>query len=167
MARQSKPQLPAQLTPQQMTAGINLLKKRLEDVRGFDPLSVTDQYNAPQLDALVASIDEALVRTFGADTLDYERYKFAKVFDRGPSNYMHPTPPHKFQASISRSRDRSVALLGEAIKSLEEQLEEHSANPPVNQTSPETPRPPSRKVFVVHGHDDAALQAVARFLEPN
>jgi predicted nucleotide-binding protein len=167
MARQPKPQLPqqpAQLTLQQMTAGINLLKKRLEDVRGFDPLSVTDQHNAPQLDALEASIDDALVRTFGADTLDYERYKSAKDFNRGPYNYMHPTPPHKFQASISRSKDRSVALLGEAIKSLEEQLEEHSANPPVNQTSPETPRPPSRKVFLVHGRDNDAKNEVARFL---
>jgi len=168
MARQPKPQLPkqaAQLTPQQMTAGIDRLKKRLEDVRGFQPQSVTDQYNTPELDALEVSIDDALVRTFGADTLDYERYKFAKDFDRGPYNYAYHVPPHEFQASISGSKDRSVALLGQAIKSLEEQLEEHSANPPVNQTSPEPPRLPSRKVFVVHGHDEAALQAVARFLE--
>jgi hypothetical protein len=70
MARQSKQ--PAQLTPQQMKSGIARLKKCLEDVNRFEARSVTDQHNAPELDALVASIDEALVRTFGADTLDYE-----------------------------------------------------------------------------------------------
>jgi predicted nucleotide-binding protein len=163
MARQSKQ--PAQLTPQQMKSGIARLKKCLEDVNRFEARSVTDQHNAPELDALVASIDEALVRTFGADTLDYERYEFAKVFDRGQYNYMHPTKAREYQASISRSKDRSVALLERAIKSLEEQLEEHSSNPPVNQASPELTRPPSRKVFVVHGHDEGPRESVARFIE--
>jgi hypothetical protein len=114
MGRQSKPRLPkqlAQLTPQEMKSGIERLKKCHEDVNRFESRSVTDQHNAPKLDALVALIDEALVRTFGVDTLDYERYKFAKVFDRGPSNYMHPTQPAELQASMSRSKDRSVALL--------------------------------------------------------
>ena len=167
MASPSKPQLPkqaAQLTPQLMTAGIDRLKKRLEDVQRFEPQSVTDQYNAPELDALEASIDDALVRTFGANTLDYERYKFAKDFDRGPYNYVERVQPHEFQPSIARSKASSIALLGQAIKSLEEQLEEHSANPPANQKSPETPRLPSRKVFVVHGRDNDAKNEVARFL---
>jgi hypothetical protein len=167
MARQSKPQLPkqpAQSTPQKMKSGIERLKKCLEDLNRFEPRSVTDQHKAPKLDALVASIDEALVRTFGADTLDYGRYEFAKVFDRGPSNYMHPTQPAEFQASISRSKDRSVALLRQAIKSLEDQLEERSSNPPVNQASPETTRLPSRKIFIVHGHEGEPREAVSGFL---
>ena len=151
MARQSQPKLPkkpAQLTPQEMKSGIERLMKRLDAVNRFEPQSVIDQRNTPELDALEVSIDDALVRTFGADTLDYERYKFAKDFDRGPYNYAYPVQPHEFQASISRSKDSSVALLRQAIKSLEEQLEEHSANPPVNQTSPEPLSLPSRKVFL-------------------
>jgi predicted nucleotide-binding protein len=105
-----------------------------------------------------------LVRTFRADTLDYDRYKSAKNFDRGPHNYTYEVLPHEFQASISRCKDTSVALLKQAIKSLEEQLEEHSANPPVNQTPPETPRLPSRKVFIVHGHEGEPREAVSGFL---
>ncbi|MFZ3326146.1 MAG: nucleotide-binding protein, partial [Methylocella sp.] len=114
--------------------------------------------------ALEASIDEALVRTFGADTLDYERYKFAKDFNRGPYNSSYHVPPDEFQASIARSKARSIALLGQAIKSLDEQLEERSSNPPVNQAAPETTRLPSRKVFLVHGRDNDAKNEVARFL---
>ena len=167
MARQSKPQLPkhpAQLTPQEMKSGIDRLKKCLEAVQSFNPQSVTDQFNTPELDALEASIDEALVRTFGADTLDYERYKFAKDFNRGPYNSSYHVPPDEFQASIARSKARSIALLGQAIKSLDEQLEERSSNPPVNQAAPETTRLPSRKVFLVHGRDNDAKNEVARFL---
>jgi len=148
-----------------MKSGIERLKKRLEDIQRFDPRSVTDQNNSPGLDALEASIDEALVRTFGADTLDYERYKPAKEFYRGPYNYAYEVPQQAFQASIAGSKDSSIALVGQAIKSLEEQLEEHASAPPANQTSPDPTRAPSRKVFVVHGHDEAALQATARFLE--
>jgi hypothetical protein len=143
MAHQSKPQLPkqpAKLAPQDMESGIERLKKCLEAVNRFKAQSVTDQYNAPELDALEASIDEALVRTFGADTLDYDRYKFAKDFYRGPYNAAYAVPPHEFQASISQSRDRSIALLGQTIKSLEEQLEECSSRAPVNQASPTTVR---------------------------
>lgn len=167
MARQSKPQLPkhpAQLTPQEMKSGIDRLKKCLGAVQSFNPQSVTDQFNTPELDALEASIDEALVRTFGADTLDYERYKFAKDFNRGPYNSSYHVPPDEFQASIARSKARSIALLGQAIKSLDEQLEERSSNPPVEHASPELTRPPSRKVFVVHGRDNDAKNEVARFL---
>ena len=145
--------------------GYRRLQKRLEAVQSFDPHSVTNQFNTPELNALAASIDEALVRTFGADTLDYERYKSAKDFQYRPSSYKHATQPAEFQASISRSKDRSVALLGGAIKSLEEQLEEHSSNPPVIQASPGTTRHPSRKVFIVHGHDEGPRETVARFIE--
>jgi predicted nucleotide-binding protein len=55
-------------------------------------------------------------------------------------------------------------FLQSAIQGLEEELEREAPMPP------EAPRhgnvsQPSRKVFVVHGHDEAALQGVARFLE--
>ena len=148
-----------------MTSGIERLKKRLGEVQSFDPQSVTDQYNAPALDALEAAVDEALVRTFGAETLDYERYKYAKDFDRGPYNYAFQVPPHQFQASIARSKDSSIALLGQAIRSLEEQLEEHASRPPESQEAAPPATSPSRKVFVVHGHDEGAREAMARFLE--
>ena len=167
MARRSmsKPQKhPAQLTPQKMKSGIERLRKCLDEVNAFEPGSVTDQYSTPELDALEAAIDAALVRTFGADTLDYARYEFAKAFDRGPFSYMQPTSPAEFQRSIAQSKNRSVALLRQAIKSLEDQLEECATDSPVNQTSQEMPRLSSRKVFIVHGHEGEPREAVSSFL---
>jgi hypothetical protein len=68
---------PAQLTPDQLRTGIQRLRKALADVRAFDPSKVVDQYNVPQIPRLAAAVGEALVRTFGANTLDYERYRRA------------------------------------------------------------------------------------------
>jgi hypothetical protein len=129
------PKHPARLTPEQMAAGIARLGKRREEVERIDPPSVTDQYNTPELDALEAALDEALVRTFGADTLDYQRYKSAAEFNRGPYNYAYKVPPQQFQASIARSKDSSLALLAQAIRALQEQLEEHPAAHPQRQGS--------------------------------
>src|ERR1051326_8398473 len=82
----------ANLTPQQMTMGVDRLNRLIEKVRQFDPASVTEQYNIPHVEQLSAAVDESLVRTFGADTLDYDRYRLAAEFDNGPHNYAYRVP---------------------------------------------------------------------------
>ena len=164
MVKKPTAQMPqeARLSPQEMTSGIERLKRRLADIDKFDPRSVTDQHSHPELDALRVSIDEALVRTFGGNTLDYKRYKSAANFDCGPYNYARRLQPDEFQPTIAKSKASSLALIGQAIRSLEEQLAESSAVAPSNYASL---RPvPTRKVFVVHGRDNETKNEVARFL---
>lgn len=166
MARQTVPpqKQAAQITAAEMKAGIDRIEKRIKEVEAFDPRSVTDQYATPDLDALEAAIDETLARTFGAHTLDYDRYKQAKDFNRGPYNYVHTVQSHEFQASIAKSKANSLALLRQAVKSLKERLDEGADH---TSAAPETKSKPtlsSRKVFVVHGHDAEARETVARFL---
>jgi hypothetical protein len=67
-------QPPPQATAEEIRQGIVRLKKRLDEVSAFEPTSVTEQNNIPHVEALSAAVDEALIRTFGADTLDYKRY---------------------------------------------------------------------------------------------
>lgn len=112
----------------------------------------------------MASIDEALVRTFGGNTLDYERYKYAADFDCGPYNYMERIRPDQFQSTIAKSKASSLALIRQAISSLEEQLAENAAVAPTNHASPPPMLRASRKVFVVHGRDNETKSDVARFL---
>jgi predicted nucleotide-binding protein len=64
---------------------------------------------------------------------------------------------------LARSKARSVALLTQAIATLEERLTEFSAASPSQTIS--KPQVFDRKVFVVHGHDEGAREAIARFLE--
>jgi len=63
-------------------------------------------------------------------------------------------------------RQRSIGLLSQAIKSLEERISEAGGQP--DAAAPHLRLPPAsdnRKVFVVHGHDDGPREAVARYLE--
>jgi predicted nucleotide-binding protein len=157
-------QPPARLTQEEIRQGVDRLAKRLEEVNAFEPTSVAEQANIPHVEALAAAVDESLVRTFGADTLDYRRYSDAGFFDNGPFNYAFQVPISQVHASLSRSKARSIALLTQAVKSLEERLAEYSATP-LQQSDPEVQESFQRKVFIVHGRDDGPREAVARFLE--
>lgn len=117
-------QAPLQASLEEMRQGIDRLTKRLADVSAFEPTSVTQQNNIPHVEALAASVDDSLRRTFGADTLDYGNYSDAAFFDNGPFNYAFQVPISQVHASLSRSKARSIALLTQAIKSLEERLAE-------------------------------------------
>ncbi len=161
----SRPTQPSpQATPDELRLGINRLTKRLSDVREFEPTSVTNQRNIPHVEALAAAVDDALIRTFGVDTVDYKLYCDAAHFDNGPFNYAYPVAISKVHESLSRSKDRSIALLQQALASLTERLEEYPVASP-DKTTPDAPRALERKVFIVHGHDEGAREAVARFLE--
>jgi hypothetical protein len=117
---------PAQLTPDQIQIGAQRLRKVLAEVRAFSPAKVTDQYNVPEIPRLSAAIDEALVRTFGANTLDYERYRRATDLARritvGP-----PLAIEQVRAEFARVRARSIGLLEQAISGLDAELVEFVA----------------------------------------
>src|SRR5215212_1321658 len=71
-------------------------------------------------------------------------------------------------ARIRRSKQRSIDLLNDAIRTLLERIQEHQAFQPDSQAASALPVKEvahNRKVFVVHGHDEGAREAIARFLE--
>lgn len=157
-------QAPAQATPQEIRQGIDRLTQRLEEVCAFDPTSVVEQNSIPHVEALAAAVDDSLIRTFGADTLDYRRYSDASFFDNGPFNYTYQVPISKVHESLGRSKARSIALLTQAIKSLGERLVEYPDSSS-QQSAHEQNKSYERKIFVVHGRDNEAKIEVARFLE--
>ena len=156
------PLVSAQLTSQAMRTGIERLRKRIEEVQQFDPTSVREQFEIPHVVQLSASIDDALVRTFGNASIEYDRYREASQFDNGPFNYAYEVPIQEVHQSLARSKARSLALLEQAVQSLEERLTEEADA----EVAPGVIEPRNlSKVFVVHGHDEGAREAVARFLE--
>jgi predicted nucleotide-binding protein len=160
----SRPSQPAtQMTQQEILQGIDRLTRRLQEVDAFDPGSVTEQHNIPHVEALADAVDESLIRTFGADTLDYKRYSDAAFFDNGPFNYAYAVPISDVRASLKRSKERSSALLAQAISTLRERLAESEIWAP--RQSPSKQAAVDRKVFIVHGHDEGMREGVARFLE--
>ncbi len=153
---------PADLTPHQMEQGVIRLKKRLAEVEEFEP-SAVDPFNPiPAVAGIRASVDDAIVRTFGNNTVEYSRYKAASSFS-WPLNIDRHVTARNVHAGLQRSKETSINLLKNAISSLEErmaELGEISAVVTVN----ETPTSDNRKVFLVHGHDAGPRDAVARYL---
>jgi predicted nucleotide-binding protein len=168
MASRSKtppPKQPANLTVADMQAGIQRLQKRLDEVKAFDGRSVTAQFEIPHVDKLSAAVEDALMRTFGSESLEYDRYRTAAQFDNGPFNYAYQVPIQQVQQSLNRSKASSIALLEQAIESLQERIAEEGASAPAPAPRATDARAFSSKVFVVHGHDEGARESVARFLE--
>ena len=99
MVRRTTPSLPqpAVLTAEQIRLGIKRLSARLEELRAFEPTSILDRSNCPELTSLKAAIEDAIVRTFGRDTSDYQLYRNASF-------------PNEFAAKDSES-----AVLGQTL----------------------------------------------------
>lgn len=157
---------PAVLTPSQLEVGIDRLGKLVERAKQFDPQSVTEQFTIPHVQQLSAAIEDALVRTFGAETLDYDRYRGAAEFDNGPFNYAFEVPIQEVHRSLARSKAKNIALLEQAIESLKERLAEatqHGELPAASQGRSSPSKEALRRVFVVHGHGGGE-HAVAGFL---
>jgi uncharacterized protein (TIGR02391 family) len=90
-------------------------------LRAFEPNSVTDRSD-PRIDALETAIDQSLAESFGEGTPAYDRYRVARTLDTAGFNMAHRTPPAEIIAGLYRGKARAVALLEQAIRSLEEKL---------------------------------------------
>ncbi|MCA1365806.1 nucleotide-binding protein [Bradyrhizobium sp. BRP14] len=180
MVRRTPPSLPVEprLSAGQIRRCIERFNRCIADLEAFDPSKIQKRYpRQPEVIALEAAIDEALATAFGEGTPTYIRYSGAKSLDQGP-HVMRvgsafgrgPRVDHEREEAIkarqylAEGKERSIVLLKQAVRALEDQLSDHEAE--IEETSPTLDRSfVNSKVFIVHGHDDAALQGLARFLE--
>jgi hypothetical protein len=142
----------AELTPHRMGQGIRRLERCIAEVEAFDPEMIQTRDDTSKADALSASVDGALVQTFGQGTVEYYRYSGAANFS-WPLNMMNPTPIHEIQESLRRCRVRSLDLLRQAVAFLKQELELAAGEVAAEQpnTAPAMPSV-GTNVFIGHGH---------------
>ena len=168
MARRPTPAIPERPlhTVDQKRQGIERLQRRIRELEAFDPQSVTKRFSDPKVTQIQTAIDEMLVAVFGHGTVEYSRYKWAADLDQGPVSYTAIGIPRdevsETRRYVAEGKEQALSLLRQAVRGLEEEIE---LAPPARPPSPAAHPKPSRKVFVVHGHDEGAHQAMARFLE--
>jgi hypothetical protein len=155
MARRSapppKPQTPI-LTVGQKRRRIERLQKCITSLEAFDPQKAHKR--APAVLELEAAIDKALSLAFGYGTPAYLRYNeaatldpsplLAKVAIRTPGKVVggpvrHEAKVQETRQQFSENKERAVALLQEAIRSLEEEIaaaEPLATAPKKSQTTP-------------------------------
>jgi len=139
MARRSvpppKPKAPI-LSAGQKRRRIERLQKCITSLEAFDSEKVRKRFGNPEVIALEAAIDKALSSAFGYGTPAYMRYNQAATLDPGPliSNAAlrspgprpvggpgrHDVQTEEARRYFSEGRERSIALLREAIRTLEE-----------------------------------------------
>lgn len=140
------------------------LSARIAELQSFN-VSTVPEGNSPELSALSAAILDTLSRSFGEGTARYERFSSAAKLQFRPIAFSDNYPQrHHYQDGARKKIADSVALLIEAKRVLDEDLLELQDVSGEKET-PKSQGVKSKKVFVVHGHDDAALHGLARFLE--
>lgn len=155
-----------QLPPAAIKRGIERLEERISALESFDVSSLS-KASSPELTALSASIKDTLERCFGERTSAYNRFHSAASLSWFPGviNLSGYGPSAaEYQQGAKRNIVNSVALLREAQRVLQEDLADatHEDALQVAETSADTT--PTRRVFVVHGHDGEAREIVASFL---
>jgi predicted nucleotide-binding protein len=172
---QSPPPPPPVLSPEQIRRRIEGLQRCIAELQAFDPQRVEKRRNVTEVVAIETSIMDALGAAFGHGTSRFNLYKDAARLDQGPLSvgplYIGAGPRPNYAAQEAQSarhylaegKERSVQLLQGAIRTLESEIaeQEQLAQPALRPV----PARSSSKVFVVHGHDEAAREAMARFLE--
>jgi hypothetical protein len=146
--RPPDPPKDVQLTPQQIRTAISRFERRIKEVEAFEPERVTDRRD-PQIEALEVAIGEALTEAFGEETPMRQRYSGAAMLDTAGIN-LNGTPHQEVIEGLIHGKSRALTLMNQAVRSLQERLADHV---PVEQVDL-TNGPPSKDVFVVHGHDD-------------
>jgi hypothetical protein len=132
-----KPRSPI-LTVGQKRRRIERLQKCVTSLEAFDSQKVRKRFGNPEVLALGAAIDKALSSAFGYGTPAYLRYNQAATLDPGPlitnatlrSPVLRPVGgPGRHDAQVQEARqyfsegkERSIALLREAIDTLEGEI---------------------------------------------
>jgi predicted nucleotide-binding protein len=165
------PQRP-NLSTEEKRRAIARVERRIQELDAFDPQTVQKRFTDPNVKALEAALDEALSAAFGHGTVQYDRYRRAVELDHGPvvmrvdpfgGGGGHHDNAHEARQYVAEGKQASLALLRQAVRNLQEEIEDEEKAAPAGEIAP-VPTNLS-KVFVVHGHDGEARETVARFVE--
>lgn len=106
----------ASLSHEHMNAAIPKIDRRLSELNEFDVNSINERSDSG-LDALEKKLDSLLVAIFGADTVEYDRYRWSVTrLDTAPRNMMYAIPISEIREGLRQGIANARSNL-EAIKS--------------------------------------------------
>lgn len=154
-----------QLTPQAIERGLVRLEERIAELESFDIGKLPDG-RSPHLTQLEVAIKDTLERCFGENTSAHKRFEDAAKLHWFPAFFVMGGPAPDYVEPTRKNITNAIVLLKEAKRTLKEDLadQEHLSTPNNPEAADNGQQVLSRKVFVVHGHDEAARETVARFL---
>lgn len=160
--RSSEPKS-ANLTAQQMAAALPKLERRIAELEAFDTSTIQRRFD-PVVDALQTKVNSTLQEILGHDTVEYHQHA-AGNFDTLSMSVIpgYGEPLREVQNGYREGIHRCIVelhtlrdLFAERIADSQQQV---TSSIPAKQGVRQ-----SRRVFIVHGHDSAAKESVARYL---
>lgn len=147
-------------TIQEIDAGIRKLRRRIEEVNGLSGSEIG--YRDAKVTMAESNIREMIREVFGQNSPEFYDHQHHTIWDGGYNMYDDEyESQRKFLAGIPQT----VGILEGLIARLEEKRADLTEFPHKNSPSSAIEHSLTRKVFVVHGHDEESKQTVARFLE--
>lgn len=148
-------------TNSEIDLGLKKLRRRIDEVQNLDPKAI--RYDDAQIKNIVSNIRETIFEIFGESSLEFKEHKYHEIH-YGTRNVRDTDTnrQHKFEMAIPRT----VTMLEGLYSKLKERRDELSQTEQ-SEIAPEglTPdRTDPRKVFVVHGRNLQARDAMFTFL---
>lgn len=112
---------PKTKTAVELRLDIERIQRRIAEVEKFDADAVTER-RGPQQSALQSAIDDTLQQVFGKNSSRYQAYRSGTSLDRGPLSMLGPPPIATIRQYTSAGKARTLAMLNQAIKSIEEEI---------------------------------------------
>lgn len=149
---------------EEMRAALPRLRRRVEELKALDPAALSKRYD-PVFESVAGKANQVLAELYGAETPEY--WRFSVHLDRASINMAYESPLSEVREGYREGLADAIAKIQSLVELFEEQVdlpERHEQPAAIVQDA--TVRPvPARKVFIVHGHDEAAKLEVARFVE--
>lgn len=147
------------LTRSEIDRGISKLRRRIQDISALDPSEV--RFDDATVANVKSDVRETIRDIFGSNSPEFLQHQRFSIWHGGMNPY---DGDRERQQKFARGIPQAVTKLEGLISRLEERREDAPEDSPPPRGVP-APVLGNRRVFVVHGRDDAAKEMVARFLE--
>lgn len=151
----------ASLTVEQMQSSIKKIDRRIADLEEFDISSIRERWD-PLIQSLTKKVNSTLQDILGHDTIEYHEYSIDSLDTLPLIMGGGPDPIHKVHAGYSKGIERARLKLGTLRDIFQERIGDSVES--AEKTVPTKAFGATRRVFIVHGHDDGLKEAVARYL---
>lgn len=165
MARKSIPTAPPSrvLNKNDLENAVRSIQRRIDDLNAFDISLVKKRFD-PRANALQDKIAATLADIFGNDTVEFRRHSVGSLDNLTVYDERDYTTS-QLQASYNQGIEAAVTQLESLRDLLIERIADMTGAAPTPAPSVPQKRSVGKRVFIVHGRDEAAKESVARFLE--
>jgi hypothetical protein len=131
MAKKSQPpeKKPANLSVAHMQAAIPKIDRRIAELREFDVRSVSDRSD-PSVRALSDKLAKLMLDVYGADTIEYQQYKYRVTqLNTAPIIIGRIPPPSEIREGLEKGIANSIQTLETIRDSFIEDIEDSGHSP--------------------------------------